>query len=163
MKHTRVLFEPDRAARAYRALAEATRGELVPIASPEAIDVVLPALVVGRVRGVFARNLHSGQETLDLLGADGRSFRGELPLRPGANDIELRVESERGNAALFRFRVHAAPGYLERYLAELRRGNRDLALRMDDLLHESRAQRVQTARRVLELEVERMPAAPLPD
>ncbi len=83
--------------------------------------------------------MSTGQRTGDLLGANRRHFAGELELRPGPNDVELRVESERGTAALFRFRIHAAGEFPERFLTDLKRRNRDLELRFDGLLAEARA------------------------
>ena len=135
-----LLFEPDRAARAYHKLARQTGTTLVSVSSPQAIEVVLPALVAGRVRGVFATNEHTGQRTQDLLDRETMRFDGELALRPGANDIELRVESERGTAALFRFRVQAAAEFLGSYLARLRLQNRDLELQVEEIVDERHRQ-----------------------
>lgn len=149
-----LVFEPDRAARAYRELAHLTGGQLVRVPSPQAIDAVLPALVAGRVRGVFARNERSGQETGDLLEPGGTRFHGALPVLPGANDIELRVESDRGTAALFRFRVYSAPRFLEHYLAELRERNRGLELEVADLAEQGRKRAQSVQRRGLELKAE---------
>jgi len=146
-----LVFESDRAARAYRGLAQQTGGELVQVSSPQAIDAVLPALIARRLEGVFARNEATGQRSGNLLEHETLRFRGELPLQPGANDIELRVESDRGTAALFRFRVYAAPGYLERYLAELRERNLELALEVVDLTRQARDQRRTLTQRRLEL------------
>jgi hypothetical protein len=154
-----LVFEPDRAARAYQKLTRVTGGELVRVSSAQAIDVVLPALVGRRIRGVFARNLRTGRETEDMANPQRMSFQGELPLLPGANDVELRVESDRGTAALFRFRVHAAPNHLSSYLEVLRLRNRDLEAKAADLLDEARRQRSLLKRRSLEIQID-SPAAP---
>ncbi len=149
-----LVFEPDRAARVYRELAQSTGGELVRVSSPQAIDVVLPVLVAGRVQAVFARNEHTGHETPNLLQPGGSGFRGALPVRPGANDVELRVESDRGTAALFRFRVYVEPRYLERYLTQLRERNRSLELEVAEIVAEGRKRSQDTRRRSLELSAE---------
>ncbi len=146
-----LVFEPDRAARAYHELAQRTGGELLYVSSPQAIDAVLPVLIAGRIRGVFARNERTGHETEDLLEPGGARFRGALPLQPGANDVELRVESDRGTAALFRFRIYAVPRYLERYLAQLRERNRSLELEVAEIAAESRKRSQNARRRSLEL------------
>jgi len=146
-----LVFEPDRAARAYHELAQRTGGVLLQVSSPQGIDAVLPVLVAGRIQGVFARNERTGDETEDLLEPGGLRFRGELPVRPGANDIELRVESDRGTAALFRFRVYAEPRYLERYLAQLRERNRSLELQVAEVAAEGRRRTPDVRRRRLEL------------
>ncbi len=146
-----LVFEPDRSARAYHELAQVTGGELVRVSSPQAIDVVLPALVAGRIQGVFARNERTGHETEDLLEPGGARFHGALPVLPGANDVELRVESDRGTAALFRFRIYALPHFLERYLAELRERNRSLELEVAELAAEGRKRTQDLRRRTLEL------------
>ena len=131
-----VVFEADRRASEYRRLAEATGGRFVQVPSAQGIEVALPPLVAGRLDGVRARHLGTGEETPDLLGSDG-AFAGELGLTPGPNDVELRVESDRGPAALFRFRVYSAPGALERYLARLRERNRSLESRAERLVREA--------------------------
>jgi hypothetical protein len=154
-----LVFEPDRAARAYRELAGLTGGELVRVSSARAIDVVLPALVGRRIQGVFASNLRTGEETEDLAGPGRIRFEGELMLLPGPNDIELRVESDRGTAALFRFRVHSVSDHLASFLEELRSQNRDLKLREADLLHELRTQTEISRNRSLEIRAD-PPAAP---
>lgn len=151
-----VVFEPDRRARPYRALARDTRGSFVQVPSVQGIEVALPPLVAGRIRGVFARNLRTGETTDDLLTDDVSSFAGGLGLAPGANDIELRVASDRGQASLFRFRVYSEPGYLARYLAGLRERNRTLELRAESLVDETR--QLQRRERGLEISVE--PAIP---
>jgi hypothetical protein len=86
-------------------------------------------------------------------------FRGELPLAPGANDIELRVESDRGTAALLRFRIYAAPRFLERFLAELRERNQSLEVRMAELADEGRKRERAILRRTLEVVPESVPAS----
>jgi hypothetical protein len=75
---------------------------------------------------------------------------------PGANEVELAVESDRGTAALFRFRVYAEPGSLERFLAELREQNRALALRAEAL--DQAGREAVEARRARSLELEAAPA-----
>jgi hypothetical protein len=72
------------------------------------VEELLPALVTRRIKGVFARNRRTGRESGDLLAGDGRTVVGEIPLAPGANDIELRIEGKTGIAGLFRFRVYSA-------------------------------------------------------
>jgi hypothetical protein len=133
-----VVFEPDRQARTYRVLAEDTGGEFVQVPSALGIEVALPPLVAGRIRGVHAVNLRSGVRSGDLLTPEVSTFEGALPLEPGANDIELRVESDRGTAALLRFRVYRADDHLARYLAGLRERNRELEMRDRGLVEETR-------------------------
>lgn len=123
---TPLIFEPERRALAWSQVAERSGGTLVRVPGPEAIDAVLPALVAGRIASASARNATTGAVTGDLLQADRSSLAGSLALAPGANDVELRVESDRGVAALLRFRVYSAPHELERALAELRARSREL-------------------------------------
>ncbi|HXZ85265.1 MAG TPA: hypothetical protein VEI82_07225, partial [Myxococcota bacterium] len=125
---------------------------LVRVPSPRAIEGVLPALVSSRVRGVFAHNATTGETSADLLEPHGSRFQGRLHLAPGANDVELRVQGDRGLAALFRFRVYSEPGELEQELARLRERNLEL---------ESRARQLAAPRPALrrELRIE-APAAP---
>ena len=73
---------------------------------------------------------------------------------PGANDVELTVESDRGPAARFRFRVYAGRPELARYLAGLREGNRELEQRSRVLGEEAEALRRRRARRALEVATE---------
>jgi hypothetical protein len=155
-----LLFETDRNARLWQQIAARTGGRLVRVPGPEAIELALPALVSSRILGVVARNLTSGVASGDLLQADRAGIRGALALVPGANDVELRVESDRGAAALFRFRIHAAPRQLERWLAELRERNGELALRAESLEAESAELRDRRRERTLELDAEAPPAAP---
>ena len=157
-----LLFETDRSARLWQQVATRTGGRLVRVPGAEAIELALPALVSSRIRGVVARNTTTGAERADLLQADRLRLAGSLALAPGANDIELRVESDRGTAALFRFRVYAAPRQLERWLAELRERNGDLAVRADALADEAQALRLRTRERSLELFPEATPAAAAP-
>ena len=121
------------------------------VASVQAAEVALPPLVAGRIQGVFATHLASGRSTGNLLQSDGEHFSGVLALAPGPNDVELRVESDRGTAARFRFRVYSAGDELARYLGDLRRENQALERRMRGL----RPPRVARAReRDLELTTE---------
>jgi hypothetical protein len=133
-----VVFEPDRVARAYRHLAEQTGGQFVQVPSVHAIEVALPPLVAGRIQAVRAKNLHSGEESADLLERDLSRFQGELALLPGPNDVELRVESDRGVASLFRFRIYSEEHYLQRFLGTLREQNAALETRSEQLLDEVR-------------------------
>jgi hypothetical protein len=126
---TPLVFEPERRAQAWSQVAERAGGRVVRVPGPEAIDAVLPALVAGRIARATARNTTTGAASGDLLQADRSSLAGSLPLAPGANDVELRVESDRGVAALLRFRVYSAPHELERALAELRERSRELETR----------------------------------
>jgi hypothetical protein len=159
-----LLFEPDRPGRVYRDLALRTGGRVSRVPSPEAIEAALPALVARRIRGVFAHNRTTGATSGDLyLGVEGR-FEGSLPLVPGANDVELRVEGDRGTAGLLRFRIYSEPGLLERYLAELRDRNRKLELRVEDLVRSGReaalaAPPAAAPERRLALEPEKAPPA----
>ncbi len=116
---TPVLFEDGRNSRLYAEIARRTGGRVVRVLTASGIEALLPALVSRSIEGVFARNQRTGAESGNLLAADGRSVEGEVPLEPGANDIELRIRGERGVAGLFRFRVYSAPGDLERPLADL--------------------------------------------
>ena len=106
---TPVLFGGDRNQRLYSEVARRTGGRLVRVPSARELEELLPALVTRSITGVFARNQQSGISSADLLGPDGRILEGEIPLVPGANDIELRIATERGSAGLFRFRVYSAP------------------------------------------------------
>jgi hypothetical protein len=133
-----VVFEHDRRARPYRILARDTGGEFVQVPSAQGIEVALPPLVAGRIRRVYARNLATGDRTGDLLTPGVGTFEGALPLAEGANDVELRVESDRGTAALVRFRVYRAPDHLARYLADLRQRNRELETRVEGLADAAR-------------------------
>jgi hypothetical protein len=154
LRVTPLVFEHERAARVWEQLAHRTGSKLVRVPSPRAVEAVLPALVSSRVRGVRARNATSGEITRDLLWPDGRQFAGALPLRQGPNDVELKIEGDRGLAALFRFRVYSEPGYLAAQLERLRGENAQLR---------SRAQQLQAERRRPEgrLRIE-VPAAPAP-
>ena len=107
---TPVLFGGDRNQRLYTEVARRTGGRLARVPSARALQELLPALVTRRISGVFAHNRQSGVWSDDLLGPDGRILEGEIPLVPGANDIELRIASDGGSAGLFRFRVYSAPG-----------------------------------------------------
>jgi hypothetical protein len=149
-----LVFEPDRAARPYRELAERTGGRLARVPSAEAIEAALPALALREIRGVHARNATTGEATEDLYDATSGSFEGSLRLVPGPNDVEIRVEGERGPAGLYRYRVYSLPGHLERTLARLRDENARLARRADALVAETRERRRE---RVRALEV--VPAA----
>ena len=149
-----VVFEADRRAAAYRQLAEATGGTFVQVPSVQAIEVALPPLVAGRIQRVVAHNPASGATTGDLRGADGLAFDGFLPLLPGANDVELTVESDRGPAARFRFRVYAARSERARYLAELREENRELEQRSRALSDEAAALQRARGRQSLEVATE---------
>jgi Mg-chelatase subunit ChlD len=128
-----LVFEPDRRARIYRDLARRSGGRMVRVPSAQAIEAALPALVSGRVQRVVAHNVSTGDTSPDLVGADGRSISGEVALAAGANDIELRVESERGLAGLFRFRVYSEPGHRSAYLDQLKSRTRTLEDRVRDL------------------------------
>jgi hypothetical protein len=129
MRITPLIFEPDRGARAYEQLARRAGSRAVRVPSPQAIDVALPALVSSRIRGVFFHNLSTGVATDDVFSRDTGRIGGQLALAEGANDIELRIHSDRGLAGLFRFRVYAQPGHLRRYLAVLRESNDALEAR----------------------------------
>ena len=156
-----LLFETDRNARLWQQVAARTGGRLVRVPGPEAIELALPTLVSSRIRGAFARNLTTGAESADLLQADRARLAGALALAPGANDVELRVESDRGTAALFRFRIYAAPRQLEHWLAELRERNIALEVRAETLAVEEPERRERARARDLELIPEAVvPAAP---
>ncbi len=159
---TPLVFDPAHAARPHEQLARRTGSRLVRVPSPGAVETALPALVSSRVRTVSARNLTSGAHADDLLveGQDGRIL-GELPLLEGANDVELRIHSDRGAAGLFRFRIYAMPGHAERYLARLRSENAELARRSAELLGARGERQQQLAReRRLDIELPASPAAP---
>ncbi len=157
-----LLFEGDRSARLWQQVASRTGGRLVRVPGPEAIELALPALVSSRIRGVKARNATTGVESGELLQPGGERVQGRLALVPGANDVELRVESTRGIAALFRFRIYAAPQQLERWLAELRERNRELALRAEALANESAGARERGRARALDVDPSLPPASPSP-
>ena len=126
-------------------------------APPIDVDVAQIRLVFeGRQFRSLIQAPTRGVASANLLSPDRSGFSGALPLAPGANDVELAVESDRGTAALFRFRVYAAPDRLERFLAELRERNRALELRARALDGETRD--VLAERRSRRLEVEALPA-----
>jgi hypothetical protein len=145
-----LVFERDRPARPYRSLAQRTGGALVRVASAAAIEAALPALVARQIRGVWARNLGTGDETPNLYDPSTHRFDGVLPLAPGANDVELRVESGRGVASLYRYRVYSLPGALGHFLEALRQQNRDLGARLEGVRLEGAEERAArpVARRV---------------
>ncbi len=156
-----LLFEPDRSARLWHQVASDTGGRLVRVPGPEAIQLALPALVSNRIGSVVARNATLGIERADLLQPDRTRLQGALALAPGANDVELRVESDRGTAALFRFRIYAAPRQLEVWLAALRERNSELALRAEAIEDEVGEKRDRRRReRNLSVVPEPIPAAP---
>jgi hypothetical protein len=144
-----LVFASDRTARVYRDLARRTGGQFAQIPSPQAIERALPALVARGVRGVFGRNLTTGARTGDLLDEKRERFSGMLPLAPGPNDIELRVESERGTAALYRARIFGAVGYQKSYLERLRARNRALEAELAERASDPPRER----RRELEIEL----------
>ena len=160
---TPLIFEPERRALPWRQLAERTGGALVRVPGPAAIDAVLPALVASRIERVVARNATTGEVSGELLQADRARLAGGLELAPGANDVELAVESDRGTAALFRFRIYSAPDELPRALAEMQERNRDLAARAASLEEEARAARAAAQERELDVRTDPAPpAAPAP-
>lgn len=108
LRVTPVLFPSERNRRFYAEVARRTGSRAVRVRSARAVEELLPALVTRRIKGVFARNRRTGRESGDLLAGDGRTVVGEIPLAPGANDIELRIEGKTGIAGLFRFRVYSA-------------------------------------------------------
>ncbi len=155
-----LVFEADRAAKAYRSLAETTGGQLARVPSAEAIEAALPALVAREIRGVFAANARTGETSANLYDAATRAFDGAVRLEPGPNDVELRIEGARGLVAHYRWRIYAVPGHLERYLAELLERNRALALRADEQRDELRAAAAEGRRPERHLDVVPAPAAP---
>jgi hypothetical protein len=155
-----LLFETDRTARAWQLVATRSGGRLVRVPGPEAIELALPALVSSRIRSVVARNATSGAERSDLLQVESARIHGSLALVPGANEIELEVQSDRGSAALFRFRVYSAPAQLERWLADLRERNLALEVRAQGLDQAAREPLERSRARALELVPEAVPAAP---
>jgi VWA domain-containing protein len=157
---TPLIFQPERRALAWRQLADKSGGALLRVPDAQAIDAVLPALVASRIARVVARNLTTGRDTPELRGGDGLALAGELALAPGANDVELRVESDRGLAALYRWRLYAAPGEPERVLAELRARSQALEVRAAE--GEDAAHAALAAERAKRLELEAPPAAPAP-
>ena len=157
-----LLFETDRSARLWQQVASRSGGRLVRVPGPEAIELALPALVSGRIRSAVARNATTGAESAELLQADRARLSGTLSLVPGANDIDLAIESDRGTAALFHFRIYSAPRQLERWLAELRLRNSELELRAETLEGETHERRAQGSERGLDIHPEATPAAPSP-
>jgi hypothetical protein len=157
-----LVFETDRTARSWQQVASRTGGRLVRVPGPAAIEMALPSLVSSRIRGVVARNATTGASRADLLQHDRERIAGALALAPGANEIELEVESDRGTAALFRFRVYAAPAQLERWLAELRARNLELEAHARELDAAARGTLERARERDLEVAPEPTPAAPAP-
>jgi hypothetical protein len=160
---TPLIFEPERRALPWRQLADHTGGALVRVPGPAAIDAVLPALVASRIERVVARNATTGATSGELLQADRARLVGGLELAPGANDVELAVESDRGTAALFRFRIYSAPDELPRALAEMRERNRALEVRAASIDEAARAARAAAHERALDVRTDSTPpAAPGP-
>ena len=154
-----LLFEADRTARSWHQVAARTGGRVVRVPGPEAIELALPSLVSSRIRAVVARNATTGLARADLLSADRATFSGALALAPGPNEIELEALSDRGPAALFRFRVYAAPAQLERWLVELRERTLELEAHAQ-ALDETAREQVERARvRALVVAPEPEPAA----
>jgi hypothetical protein len=153
--HT-LVFETDRGARPYRELAEQTHGAFVRVPSAAALESALPALVGQRIESVVATNLDTGEVVGDLWDADTALFEGRIGLRPGSNDVELRIDGERGTAGLYRYRVWHEPGFLRGYLSEIRGRNHDLDERLGELIERTRTEVRPPARRV---EVEIDPAS----
>lgn len=129
LRLTPLVFDLERGASVWDRLARRSGSRLVRVPDPQAIETVLPALVSSRISSVRAYNARTGETTPDLLEPGSLRFAGSIGLRPGANDVELRVAGDAGLAALFRFRVYSQPGYLDRQLARLRRSNDELAER----------------------------------
>ena len=134
VKVSALVLGPPPDAKPYREHVEQSDGSLAHVASLEQLERELGLLVMGTVRGVYARNLHTGSQTGDLQRGAGGEFMGSIALVPGANDIELRVESGPGTAALFRFHVYAADPKLQELLAELAQQSRELQAGSDSLL-----------------------------
>jgi hypothetical protein len=153
-----LLFEPDRPARVHRELAFRTGGHLARVASAEAMAAVLPSVVAQRIQGVYARNTRTGDETSNLYDPGKTRFQGTLPLAPGANDVELRVEGARGVAALVRLRIYAEAELLEGYAARVRAQNRALERQLGTLRGAGPTRESAGRVRSLELSPERAPA-----
>jgi hypothetical protein len=153
-----LLFEPDRPARVHRELAFRTGGHLARVASAEAMAAVLPSVVAQRIQGVYARNTRTGDETSNLYDPGKTRFQGTLPLAPGANDVELRVEGARGIAALVRLRIYAEAELLEGYAARVRAQNRALERQLGTLRGAGPTRESAGRVRSLELSPERAPA-----
>jgi hypothetical protein len=153
-----LVFEADRAAKAYRSLAETTGGQLARVPSAEAIEAALPALVGREIRGVWATNARTGETSPNLYDTGTREFDGALRLEPGPNDVELRVEGARGLVAHYRWRIYSLPGQLERYLAELRERNAELALHAEEQRSDLRARAAGVRDRRLEVAPAATPA-----
>jgi hypothetical protein len=137
------VFRLKRPPRFLREIATYTGGHAVSVASDAETESALLGLLEHagdslEVRGVYVRNLRSGEATENLLEANGTDFTGALPLAPGPNDVELRIESDLGEVGLYRFRVYAAPDAAGDYLARLLEANRALERRLEDLLEEAR-------------------------
>ena len=149
-----LIFEVDRGARPYQKLADRTGGELIRISSPHSLEAALPALVIRDIQSVTATNQRTRETTGNILDAATQSFDGRLPLLPGANDVELRIEGRRGLAGLFRFRSYSAPDHLERFLADLRESNQELERRSEALIEEIRSERPPGVQRSLDVYVD---------
>jgi hypothetical protein len=152
-----LLFQLEPPPRYFRELALTTSGQAVGIASEMAIEHALSELFEKgqpplAIQGVFARNLHTAEETENLLEAGGIDFAGTLPLEPGSNDVEVRIESDRGRIGLLRFRVYAARDPLRDFLTRIGDANRELEEHLDELIDDTRTQmRAVSAPRELEV------------
>lgn len=133
-----IVMDPEPAEDIYRSLAEITAGQYVEISSAEAIQYAIPPLVLNEVKAVRARNLRTKRETGNLYDPLTGLLSGEIELLPGANDIEITMQSDDGDEAVYRLRAFAAERTLKTYLEELRARNVSLALKRDKLREEAR-------------------------
>jgi hypothetical protein len=134
-----VLFRLGRAPRFYRELARYTGGQAFQLGLDHGVERAISSFLEMerhqvQIVGVFAHNLQNGEATENLLGPNRSDFSGALPLNPGSNDVELRVESAGGPVALFRFRLYAVADPSQGYLRRLREANHDLERRFRGLV-----------------------------
>jgi hypothetical protein len=157
-----LVFEPDRPARVHRELALRTGGKLARVPSAEAVEAVLPMIVARRIRGVYARNTRTGDETANLYDPAKTRFDGTLPLAPGANDVELRVVGARGIAGLVRLRIYSEAELLEGFASQVRARNRALERQLGSLRRAGQTAEGTDGARSLELAPEGAPAPASP-
>jgi hypothetical protein len=157
------LFQLEHPPRFFRELARHTRGDLAKLVSLDGLETSLSSVLSRNARAVWlkavrARNLKTGDVSANLLADDWRHFEGVLALAPGANDVEVSVETSNGTWGVLRFRIYSAPTALEDTLAKLQGKNSTLALRERELLGEIQQLMEQPIQRDLTLSVD--PHAP---
>jgi hypothetical protein len=149
-----LVFTHERPTRGYAELAALTEGKARRVRTAEAIAETVTGVIRRRMEAVIAQNRSTGEVTKNLLKGEDLSFDGMLHLLPGANEIELRVESTSGRVGLFRFRIYAEPRHPEHFLSKLKRQNQELEDKLKQIVHEGGALNWIEGDRTLEIELE---------